>query len=66
MTRAKRRGNYLFCPEYGMMTVDYEPYQRRFKCLSRACGWMDEEETDSGDYDCLTGSFYERRRHEKI
>lgn len=54
--KAIRRGDYLFCPVCGGM-VDYDPHQRRFKCLVRACGWMDEEETGPGDYDFLTGMF---------
>ncbi len=57
MTKAKRVGNYLICPECGMPSVDYDPYQRCFKCLSKTCRWMDDEETDAGDYDFLTGSF---------
>ena len=57
MTKAKRIGNYLICPECDMTSIEYDPYQKRFKCLNRACGWMDEEETDSDGYDILTGSF---------
>ncbi len=40
-----------------MPSVDYDPYQSRFKCLYKLCGWMDDKETEAGDYDYLTGSF---------
>ena len=55
-TKAKRVGNYFVCPQCGGLTVDYDPHQKRFKCLNRYCCWRDDKEVDRGDYNYFTGS----------
>lgn len=34
--------DYEKCPQCGSTSVEYDPLQKRHRCLERQCGWMEE------------------------
>jgi len=36
--------------------VDWDPFQRRWRCLIRTCDWIEEHESDPGSYSYITGA----------
>lgn len=62
------------CPECGSTFINWNPNQRRWCCLVRICGWIEENESQPEDdthyYKYITGNWYEkekgRRRKKKV
>jgi len=46
-------GKYMICPKCNSIFVDYDHHHKRFRCLIWDCGWIEEKENGSKNYDCL-------------
>jgi len=46
-------GKNLVCPRCGSIFIDYDYFQRRWRCLMRNCGWIQKTESDMGNHSNL-------------
>jgi hypothetical protein len=47
---------YIQCPQCGSVFVDWDMQTRRWRCLVYKCGWVEDEESDPGCWNPITGS----------
>lgn len=53
MPITNEEGKYLTCPKCNSIFVDYDFHQKRFRCLEWECGWKEEKENGTKDYNSL-------------
>jgi len=56
---SETEGRQRRCPKCGSLFIDWDPYQRRFRCLRRECDWIEKKESYPRFYNYVTGSWEE-------
>lgn len=60
MSDAERHGKAVRqCPRCKSTFVEWDPFEKRFRCLVNGCGWRQQEPSNPGTYCYFTGSVWE-------